>query len=96
VRKLLGCKPVEQSPVQFFSQIVTMLVRAVDPPLHVCQLSITCVGRAGLIFDVPEIEVGTVLPGHEGKPLVGWVIEEVGCGMPALRQLVLKTHDSGG
>lgn len=96
MRKLLGRKPVEQGSVQFFGKIVTVLVRPVDAPLHVCQLSVTGVGRAGLILDMPQIEVGAVLPGDEGKPLVGRVIENVGFGMPALGQLVLKTHDCGG
>ena len=57
----LRCEPVEQSAVEFFGKVVAKLVGAVNAAFYVGELRVGGAGRAGLVFDVPEVEVGAVL-----------------------------------
>ena len=51
-----------------FGEVVAQLVGCVDAALHAGEFGISCAGGAGLVFDVPEVEVGAVLAGHAGQP----------------------------
>ena len=58
----LRCQPGHRSTVQLFGQIVTQLICRIDPSLNVCKRCVARSRRARLVLNVPQIEVGSVLP----------------------------------
>ena len=79
--RLLRRKPVQQRAVQLFGQVVAQLVGAVDAALHIGQFGVGGAGRAGLVLDVPEVEVGAVLAGDPAEPGVSSDSDSI-AGMP--------------
>ena len=69
IRKLLRFEPFEQGAVQIFREIVSKLICAIDSTLDAGELCVGGSWRAGLILNVPEVEIGAMLPGHSRKPV---------------------------
>jgi hypothetical protein len=67
LRRKLG----EKKSIQILCQIVAQLICAVDPSLDFRQVGIRGARRAGLVLNVPEVEVGAMLAGHVFQPIVG-------------------------
>ena len=70
VGKLPLPQPIQQRSIQIFGQVIPPLISRVDPALHVGQVGIVCVRRAGFVLDMPEFEVGPMLQCHTRHPVV--------------------------
>ena len=88
VGQVLGREPVEQGAVELFGQVVAPLVGPVDAALDIGELSVGGAGRAGFIFNVPEIEVGAMLASDTVEPIVSWGQAIFGCrhGLASVRR----------
>jgi hypothetical protein len=65
-----GSEGGEKDLVELFGEVVAALVGGVDAALGGGENGIGGAGGAGIVFDVPEIEVGAMLGGDEGEPVV--------------------------
>ena len=62
-------QPGKQRAVQFLGQVVAALVGRVHAALYRGQFGVGRAGSAGLVFDVPEVEVGAMLAGDPIEPI---------------------------
>ncbi len=65
-RVLRACQ-LQQKLVDLFDEVVSPLVDAVDRVLHLRDARVGSVGAAGVVFFVPQVEVGEVLRANERK-----------------------------
>ena len=96
LRELLRREPVEKSAVEFFGQVVALLVSAVDAPFNVGYLRVGGAGSTGLVLNMPEVEIGAVLAGDKGEPRVGQGLVQILGEVPVLCRTVMKASDCGG
>ncbi len=68
--RLRSASQCEQHAVELLGQVVAALVGWVDAALDLGELGVGGSGRAGFVFDVPEIEVGAMLAGNLNEPVV--------------------------
>ena len=96
-----GLEPGEQLDVELFGEIIAELIGGVNAALNGSELRVGDAGGAGFVFDVPEIEVGSVVLGNGLEPggqAVGWIFS-VWIGrllMPGAGLLVVQVDDGGG
>ncbi len=61
IRQLRGLERFEEHGVALFGEVVAALVEVVDGALDFGDIGVGGTGSAGPIFNVPKVEVGTVL-----------------------------------
>ncbi len=66
-----GFQPAQQRAIQFLDQIVAELVGLVHAALHCGHFRVGCAGRARLVLDMPQIEVGAMLARYLLQPIFG-------------------------
>lgn len=86
----------EEGDVDALDQIIAELVESVDGVLDVYHGAVGGQRGAGLVFAVPEIEVGAVLVEDEGFQRGGGGKEGQGGVVPVGVCLVVKLGDGGG
>lgn len=69
--KAEGSEEVECGAVKLLGEVVAALVGFVDAALDAGELGVVGFGAAGLVFGVPELEIGEMLAGDEGEKCVG-------------------------
>src|SRR5579863_1021503 len=96
--KTLRSKPVEQGAVKVFGEIVAELVGAIDTTLDIGQLGVRGARGTGFVFDVPEVEVGTMLscdalePGVSGRR----ILSPGRLGVPGSGQIIVQLYNGVG
>ena len=68
VGQRLGFEPGSRARSSSSARSLRRWLVCVHAALHVGQFGIGCAGRARLVFDVPEVEVGAMLEGNEAQP----------------------------
>jgi hypothetical protein len=66
VGQVLVFKIRKQGAVELFGKVVAELVGAVHATLDIGQPGVCGGGSAGLVFNMPEVEVGAMLAGYKG------------------------------
>lgn len=61
---------IEQGLVELLHEIVAKLVGAIDATFDVSEQRVRNPRGASLVFDVPQIEVGAMMAGDTGDPLI--------------------------
>jgi hypothetical protein len=61
-------KPRQQGAVQLLGQVVAALVGQIHAAFHCSDLSVGGAGRAGFVFNVPQIEIGAMLARNQIEP----------------------------
>ena len=83
-------KPFQQYPIEVFGKIIAQLIGGVDAPLDSGEVGIARTGGPRFVFNVPEIEVGAMLAGDEGKRIIVAGAAEAFFPVPPGGEMVVK------
>jgi hypothetical protein len=87
--RLKGFKQKDIAPLH---EIVSALVHAVDASLNLRDLGVGCLGRASLVFEMPQLKIGLMLGADGTSEIIGRLVGR-GLTMPLAGEFVEKSRD---